>query len=292
MPIHPAPPIDLPGKVEGLRQGLQAVIDLGHGISDSDFDRPTSCPGWAVRDQFAHIAAVEAFLEGEEQPETDLSGLTHLSHDFSIWMEHGVQARRERPGAAVVAELEQLLRRRLSTLSNPDLELETPVRAPGSTGTVPLRRMLSLRLMDIWTHEQDIREALGRPGNLDTAGASVFVNTLVRAFPGLVSSRVGLSEGEAVILESTGPVTARTGVRMVTDAEGQLVGHPLFTGETEPGDQTVRVLKAGPTTSISMSTDALNRRAAGRRSTADTSYRVTGSEETAVAVLDALTFTP
>lgn len=291
MPIHPAPPVDLAGKVEGLRQGLQAVIDLGHGCSESDFDLPTACPGWTVRDQLSHIAAVEAFLEGEPHVEQDLSGLDHLHNDFAVWMEHGVQARRGRAGAEIVTELERLLPQRLATLSDPALTLETEVASPAGA-TVPLRRLLSLRLMDIWTHEQDLREALGRPGNLDTAGAAVFVNTVVRAFPGLVAERVPLAEGEAVILESSGPVTARTGVRMVAGDDGGLTGHPLFTGETDPGDNTVRVLKAGPTTSISLSTDALTRRAAGRRTTAETNYRVTGDEARAAAVLDAITITP
>ncbi|USQ80361.1 maleylpyruvate isomerase family mycothiol-dependent enzyme [Ornithinimicrobium faecis] len=290
MPIHPAPPRDLAGLIDGYAQTLRAVLDLGHACSPEDFAAPTSCPGWSVQDHIAHVAAVEHYLEGGENPDVDVSHLEHVHHEFAAWMEQGVQARREVPGAEVVAELEGLLQKRLATLANPDLTLETEVRAPmGSTRK--LSGLLKLRHQDIWVHEQDIREALGRLGDLDSPAASTFVNGLVNYFAQLVST-VEMADGQTVILESTGPVTARTGVRVSHDEHGKATYHQLFTGESESGMGVSVHSEDDPTTTISLSTEAIGRRAAGRRSTGDTAYSVVGDEALAVRVLDAIAFTP
>lgn len=290
MPLHPAPPRDLAGLIEGYRQTVQAVIDLGHACTPQQFAGSTSCPGWSLLDHFSHIAAVEHYLEGGENPEVEVSGLDHVHHEFAAWMERGVAARRATPGAEVVVELETLLHNRLATLADPTLTLETEVRAPLDS-TMKLGSLLKLRLTDIWTHEQDIREALGRLGDLDTPAAATFVNSLVRSFARLVRA-VPMADGQTVILESTGPVTARMGVRVSHDEAGEVTYHSLFTGESESGMGEAVHSADDPTTSISLSTDALTRRAAGRRTTGDTTYSVVGDEDLAARVLDALTFTP
>lgn len=289
MPIHPAAPDDLPGLVEAFRQTVQAVVDLGHGCRPDDFARPTPCPGWTALDHFAHVAAVEAYLDGAPNPDVELPERGHLHHEFAEWMERGVQARRGTTGADVVAELETLLHNRLSSLANPDLTVDTEVRAPIDT-TLPLGKLLRLRLMDIWTHEQDLREVLDRPGDLDAVGASVFLETLDRSFPALMAKRLDLPEGTAVILDCTGPVTARIGVRMSRDADGRPWAHALFSGDAEAESDTPPV--EGPTTTIVLSTDSLTRRAAGRRTTVDTAYQAVGDEDLAARVLDALVITP
>lgn len=290
MPIHPTPPEDLDALVEGFRQTVQAVIDLGRECSDEDFVRSTPCPGWTVQDQISHIAAVEAFLDGAEHPQVELTERGHIRHEFGEWMEQGVQVRRDRSGPEVVAELETLLHNRLATLADPSLTLETEVSGPMGS-TMSLGSLLRLRHQDIWTHEQDIREALNRIGNLDSPAASTFVNVLVRYFPKLVRD-VPMQDGQTVILESTGPVTARTGVRVSHDEDGEVTYHPLFTGESASGMGTLVHSQDDPSTTISLSTEALTRRAAGRRSTQDTTYSVVGDQELAARVLDAITFTP
>lgn len=290
MPVHPTPPRDLSELTEAYRQTMQAVIDLGQGLTAEQFTLPTSCPGWDLKDQFSHIAAVEYFLDGGDNPDVDVSGLEHVRHEFGEWMERGVQARRGTPGEQVVAELETLLHNRLATLANPDLSLETEVAAPPAS-TMKLASLLKLRLNDIWTHEQDIREVLGRLGDLDSPAAATFVKAIVLSFARLMHA-VPMVDGQSVILESTGPVTARAGVRVSHDEAGQATYHSLFTGESESGMAPAGHLEADPSTTISLSTEALTRRAAGRRPTSETTYTVVGDEELAARVLDALTFTP
>lgn len=289
MPIHPAPQHDLDGLVEGYRQTVQAVIDLGNACTEEDFSRPTSCPGWTVQDHISHIAAVEAYLDGGEHPQLDLPELAHVRNESSEWTEQGVQLRRDRDGSQVVAELETLLHNRLATFAEPSLTLESPVRGPMDS-TMPLGSLLRLRHQDIWVHEQDIREVLDRIGDLDSPAAVTFVNALVRRFAKLVRE-VSMQDGQTVILDSTGPVMARMGVR-VSHTDNEVTYHSLFTGESESGMGDAVHSKDNPSTTISLSTDALTRRAAGRRSTQDTTYSVVGDEDLAALVLDAITFTP
>ncbi len=120
---------------------------------------------------------------------------------------------------------------------------------------------------------------------------------IVDAFPRILAKRLDLPAGQTVILESTGPVTARVGVRMAHGSDGEVVGHTLFSGSQETAaedaaDQVEHPEEDVVSTTIMMSTDALTRRAAGRRTTEETSYKVVGDEETARAVLDALVITP
>ncbi|MGC1208226.1 MAG: hypothetical protein WA880_09780, partial [Ornithinimicrobium sp.] len=71
----------------------------------------------------------------------------------------------------------------------------------------------------------------------------------------------------------------------------------LFSGSQETAaedaaDQVEHPEEDVVSTTIMMSTDALTRRAAGRRTTEESTYKVFGDEETARAVLDALVITP
>ncbi|MGB5952962.1 MAG: maleylpyruvate isomerase family mycothiol-dependent enzyme [Ornithinimicrobium sp.] len=305
MPQHPAAPEELVDLIEGYRQAMRSMIDLARSCPEAKADAPTPCPGWSVKDQFAHIAALEAYFDGGDYPVLELPERGHLRSDFAEWMEYGVQARRHMTLAEVVDELETLLFNRLATLSNPDLTVDSMVLGPMGK-EITLGDLMGRRLTDIWVHEQDVRESLGRIGNLDSPAAAEFVSRIVQAMPVVLRKRLDLPAGTTVILESTGPVTARVGVRMGRDSHDHVVAHSLFTGATEADEQDAgsdtpddggraaedTSADTNSAVTISMTTDALTRRAAGRRSTQDTTYKVIGDEDTARAVLDVLAITP
>lgn len=296
MPLHPSAPEELIDLVEAYRQAMRSFIDLARSCPDAKVDAETVCPGWSVKDHVAHVASLEAYFDGGDYPEVELPEQSHLKSTFTTWLEHGVQARKDQSMESLVDELETLMFNRIATLGNPDLTLDTIVHGPMDR-EVTLGDLIERRLVDIWVHEQDLREALGRIGNLDSPAASTFVARIVDAFPRILTRRLDLPAGQTVILESSGPVTARVGVRMAHGSDGEVVGHTLFTGSQETAaedaaDQGEHPEEDVVTTSISMSTDALTRRAAGRRTTEDTSYKVVGDEEIARLVLDALVITP
>lgn len=282
MSTHPLPPTGLDELVEAYRQTVQAVIDLGYGCRDEDFARETDCPGWTLRDQISHVAGVESRLAGIAERRVEVPDHPWLRSDTAREIERSVELRRSQSGPQVVAELQRLLPTRLEQLGRPGLTEETEVEGP--FGPMPLGRLLTMRVNDVWCHEQDIRGALERPGNLDSPGAAQFTSTVLEAFARRIH-RLALPVGTAVIVESTGPVTARAGVRMIDGEDGPQVER-LFTGESDPtaADEAV--------TTIRLSTQALTRRGAGRASVAHTPHGVDGDEAVAEAVLESLVVTP
>ena len=284
MPLHPAAPEDLPGLVAAFQQTVQAVVELGRSCGDREFDLPTACPGWTVKDQVAHVVGVEKWMDTGQLPSIRVPDYGHVRNEMGHFTEKGVELRRGMRGSKVVDELETLLARRVEDLSRPELELDTVVRSP--FGPKPLGEVLRTRTMDVWTHEQDIRQALGRPGNLDSGGAVVFMHLLFSSLPKLVARQAQIPPGHVVIIESTGPVVGRAGVWVESSDDGKPRGIPLFSGIAHDGDPD------DVFTTITLSTDALTRRAAGRGTLDDIHFTVQGDEAVARQVLENLVFVP
>jgi uncharacterized protein (TIGR03083 family) len=242
----------------------------------------TDCPGWTVADQVAHVVGGEAMMAGEDDPDVDVSGLSHVRHPFAERHEKAVQARRGRHLDDVVEELEERLGERLAFYRAEGTTAQTPI--PGPFGPTTVAGLLGIRTFDIWVHEQDIREAIGRPGGLDTPAAALSVSRVFAAVPRVVAKGAQVPPGHAVVLDLTGPTVGRAGAR-VEERDGRLVGIPLFTGEHEEHPDTV-------TTSLTMSTRVAMRLAAGRRRPEDLHVVVHGDDDIARRVLDALAMTP
>jgi uncharacterized protein (TIGR03083 family) len=286
VPQHPAPPTDLGGLVGAYEQTTRAVIDLGQTLSARDFAKDTECPGWTVKDQFSHIAGIEGWLDGAAPPQLELPELPYVRNEQGEFIELFVQERRSREGADIVGELEDVLESRLAQLRDATMTEDTTVRGP--FGRTTAAQALTLRASDVWVHEQDIRTAVGRPGDLDTPAAAIFVAAVIRAFPRVVARDAKVPVGHAVIVDVTGPVVARAGARVVLDENRRPFGEELFTGGSHAEDTASAPTE---TTSIVVSTDALTRRAAGRRAVDDLVFSVSGDGDVARAVLENLVVT-
>lgn len=308
MPMHPAPPEDLHGLVEAFIQTAQSVLDLGRTCRPEDFQKPTQCLGWTVHDQFSHIVGLEAMLEGYADPPVVVPDYPYVTNDQARALEAAVELRRSRSDRDVLSELEHVLNSRFSTLRSPGLT-ETSI-IPGPFGPAEAATVTKLRTFDIWVHEQDIRTALERPGDLDSPAAAVVVDVVIDLLPRVVVKGAGLPVGQRVILDVTGPVHARTGVRVDLDERGRPWGYAMFTGDkphisttqtstTQTGTpqtstaavSTTTEQSEEPTTSIALSTAAFTRRATGRQSVSETRYTVVGDEDIARRVMQALVVT-
>lgn len=282
MSVHPPAPSDLGALVDAYAQTMRNVIDLGRTMRPGDEALPTDCPGWTVLDQVAHVASTEAMVAGEPEPDVDVSRHEHVRHAFGERIEKYVESRRGRELAEVLDELEERLEERLQLYRSGTEWAERPVAGP--FGPTTLGDLLKVRIFDIWVHEQDVREALGRPGGLDTGAAAHAVAQLFTALPRIVARTAAIEPGNAVVLDLTGPTVGRAGVR-VEEQDGRAVGVPLFTGGHDEHPDVVA-------TSLTMSTQVAGRLAGGRRPPADVHVVVHGDEEVARRVLAALTITP
>lgn len=287
MPQHPSAPEDLHGLVEAFGHTAQAVVDLTFALNERDFDKPTQCPGWTVKDQVSHITSLELAMLGRPDKLVEVPDYDYLKTDVGRAVENGVELRRRRNGHEVVEELQRVLAERMGRLHDPELSEEDVVDTP--LGPMDLLRALRLRIFDVWCHEQDIRTALGRIGNLDSPAAAVSVDWVLKALPLVVVRRAGIEQGKVVMIELTGPVQARAGIRVEVDEDGRPVGREMFSRGT---DETGPIPAIGKTTNIQMATEPFMRRAAGRQPVDELHYTVFGDEEVARRVLEALAITP
>ena len=70
---------------------------------------------------------------------------------------------------------------------------------PAGPGTVA--DLLTLRVMDSWSHEQDIRRAVGRPGHCDGPAVAESVGYFARFLPYVVGKRAAAPDGSKVVFQ-------------------------------------------------------------------------------------------
>lgn len=283
--MHPSAPDDLPGLLEAYDQCVQAVIDLGWSCREADFAAATECPGWTVKDQISHVVGLEKTFAGIHREPIDVPDYDHVLTDLARAVEVDVEARRSWPGRDVVTELADFHAERMEQLQVTGRGVDEVVGGAFGPDTT-FGQQLRSRILDVWVHEQDIRAALDRPGDLDSAGAATFTGAVLEALPRIAARVARIEPGHAIVLDVTGPIVAREGARVTNGEDGRPYGELLFSGHDRPiGDEQLDV------TTIQLTTDALTRRAAGRRSTDQIRYTVIGDEQVARRLLDAIVIT-
>jgi len=189
--------------VENLGMVWASVDRLCSGLPDSDWDLPTGCPGWTVKDHLSHLVDYEARALGRPASEQDPGPRPYLKNDMGRSNEIGVDARRPRPGPAVLEEFREVTAERMAQLGRlTEQDLAAQTMTPAGPGT--LADLLTLRVMDSWSHEQDIRRAVGRPGGEDGPAAAEAVGYFVRFLPYVVGKRAAAPEGSKVVFRIGG----------------------------------------------------------------------------------------
>lgn len=156
---------------EAYEQALRAVLKVAEELGPGDWSRPTECPGWTVHDQIAHVVSLEQSLLGDDRPSALGSYGPHVRNKTGELMEDGVDPLRSATPAELLAGLREVVDRRADVLRD---GLDPDATTLGPIGTeVPVARFLPIRIFDVWAHEQDVRRAVGRPGDQDGPAARV-----------------------------------------------------------------------------------------------------------------------
>jgi uncharacterized protein (TIGR03083 family) len=185
--------------VEHLATTWASVDELCGTLTDAEWAMPTGCPGWTVQDQVAHLVDYESVALGRPRPEHRVTDLSHTRNEMGAANEVGVDARRARTGAEVLAELREVVAARMERLAALD-EARLADEAPTAVGTGTVRDALTLRLMDTWSHEQDIRRAVGRPGHAAGPAVDAVLDWWTSFLPMLVGKRAAAPEGSTIVL--------------------------------------------------------------------------------------------
>ena len=235
--------VDRDAVVAALDEQFDAVVAIADDLGADDADRPTACPGWSVKDHLSHIVGTEAMLLGRDNPQVDLpDDLPHVRNDIGRFNEAWVEWYRPRPPTEVASDLRQVVDERRRALAGMDQaafaeDSFTPA-GPDTYG-----RFMRIRVMDMWTHEQDIREALDRPGHLEGLAPAMALDEVSTALGYVVGKKAAAPAGSAVRIELTGPLARRIDIEVgdrarIVDA---LAGEPTTT-LTVPGDHFMRLV--------------------------------------------------
>jgi len=231
--------------VELLGQEWGAIDGLLAGISDQDWSRE-ALPGWDVHDVLAHIIGTERMLSGAEFPPAPVGDLgAHVRNDIGKANEAWVLALRDRPHADLLADFRSVTAQRLASLRAMSAEeFNAPSWTPAGQATYA--RFMRIRIFDCWMHEQDIRAAVGLPGNEDGPVAAEALAEVVLALGYIIGKKGRAPDGSSVLIRLTGPV--ERDLPVVVEGRARVVA--LIEGE--------------PTASLALSSSLFLRLAGGR----------------------------
>jgi uncharacterized protein (TIGR03083 family) len=257
------------------------IEELGDGLSTAEWSTATDCPGWTVQDNVAHIIGTERMLLGE-QPGAETAGAgeaAHVRNDIGKMNEQWIATYRSWDGARVLDELRAVTKRRLEALrAMSDAEWDEEGFTPEGPG--PYRQFMEIRVFDSWYHDQDIREALDRPGYLDGAIADLVVTRVRdRALGYVVGKKAAAPPESTIVIEVAGDPPMVATVSVPPEGRAVLLDAP----------------PSAPTARIDLDRRTFTRLAGGRWSAdharAHGTVSVAGDTELANRVVENLAFT-
>ncbi len=257
--------------IENLSAAWRSLEGLCSTFTEDDWRQPTGCPGWTVQDALAHLVDYESRALGRPAPDHVPDDVSHTKNDMGRSNEVGVDYRRTRRGGEVLDEFREVTAARLGQMRAwSDDVLAQEIMTPAGPGTVA--DMLTLRVMDTWSHEQDMRRALGRPGATDGPVADEAIAYFARFLPYVVGKRAGAPDGATIVFEIGDahrlPIEVKHGRARAA--------------ETTPPSPTVTI--GVPVTTFA----AL----VGGRTDAPDDVRIVGDQRLGHAIVDALGFMP
>jgi uncharacterized protein (TIGR03083 family) len=274
-----------PGMTEPLIDRLdevwQDVVDLCTPLTADEWATPTDCPGWSVHDNVAHMIGTERMLAGE-QPEAGADAVgdaPHVRNDIGKANEQWIATYRPLDGAALLDEFRRVTGARLDALkamSTGDWDREgfTP-EGPG-----PYRQFMEIRVFDCWYHDQDIRQAVDRPGFLEGPAADLSIERIPRKALGyVVGKKAGAAPGSSVVFEIAGDTPIVAAISVPPEGRSVLL-------DAAPADPTARIA-----TDRRTFTRLAGGRWTGDQARANGVVRIDGDQDLGNRVVDNLGFT-
>ncbi|HET6963142.1 MAG TPA: maleylpyruvate isomerase family mycothiol-dependent enzyme [Acidimicrobiales bacterium] len=268
------------GLVAQLHEVWDALADLGASLDDHEWAAPTPCPGWPVSAQYAHVIGTESMLLSRPNPEVEEPAQppAHVRNQIGGFNEVWVASMAARSRQEVLDAFAEVVAARKEALA---AMTEEDFSAPSWTpvGQADYRRFMQIRVFDCWVHEQDVRDAVGRPGHETGPVVEQSIDEIVRAAGFVIGKKAGAPAGSGVRIELTGPASRRIDIEVADRA------------------RVVEALAAEPTATLELSSTAYTRLACGRISPAEVAggglggARLRGDEALARRVLENLAFT-
>jgi uncharacterized protein (TIGR03083 family) len=272
--LHPT----LQPYADAWTHSIDAISELVLPLVEGEWNRRTPCPGWSVRDVVSHVIGLDCEMLGDPRPIHTLPrDLFHVTNDHQRYMEMQVDVRRHHTAPEMTSELEYVVIRRNRQLRNESRDPGTKVRGPLGT-ELTLEDAMRSHAFNVWVHEQDLRTALGHPGNLDSPGAHIARDVLLAALPDVVAVKADAPRSSAVVFDVHGPIEFLRTIRVDIQGRGTLESTPAL----------------GPAATLSLDWETYVRLACGRVTPEQAADRVKAEGDPALtgAILRNFSVTP
>jgi uncharacterized protein (TIGR03083 family) len=187
--LEPVEPIDAVPLFPGERA---ALLELLAGLTDEEWAKPTVCPGWSVKDIAQHLLADDV---GRLSSGRDGFVSPSFAEDLDIGRWDGLVAAIDRQNDLWVRATRRISPRLLVELlritdeptaayfKSLDLtRLGTPVDWAGPD-PAPVWLDVAREYTERWVHQQQIRDAVGKPGLTEREWLHPVLDAFVRALP-------------------------------------------------------------------------------------------------------------
>ena len=240
--------VEPPGRVyvlDVMPEERDALVTLLRELSPSDWSNETACPGWTVHDVAAHILGTDLRnLSGgreeysppgqmTEEPETwaDLVALVNRLNEEWVRATRWI-------GPVTLRELLEFTGRRVQEyFLSVSLAESKIVVSWANPDPAPNWLHIAREYTERWVHQQQIRDAVERPGLTEVRFMRPMIDTFMRALPRAYAS-CHIDIDAAVLVEVVGAAGSRWLIRH-TNGEWH-----LFKGDGDHGqrmDATVRI---------------------------------------------------
>ena len=200
-------------EVDRLGTVWASLVELCGSLSPDDWDSAADLPGWTVKDIVAHLSGSESFFMGRPLPDHEIGEREYVRNELGSANEISVDFRRSLSPQEVFEEFQALTKERMGEIRDvTEAELEADSWTPLGPGT--FRDLLATRLVDAWTHEQDIRRATDRPGHLEGPVPATVTERLMLAMPYVIGKRVAPADGTSIAFEIGRPPVANRAIRV------------------------------------------------------------------------------
>lgn len=230
-------------------RAIRAEPDALTGELTADQWKTSVLPGWDVKDTLAHILGTERMLEGGVDGIQDRMAQVvasagadierpHVRNPIGVTNEAWVEHHRSCSPDELLRQFRTTTAGRLAALkAMSDEDFASSSWTPAGQGTHA--SFMRIRIFDCWMHDQDIRYAVGRPGNDGGPAAEASPDEAVGALGFVAGKRGRAPQGSLVAFELTGPVKrtlyvevtdwARVGTAISRDPDVSLrLESPLF----------------------------------------------------------------
>lgn len=190
----------------GLERVWSTLDDLLSPLEAADWAGPSPLPGWDVKAIVAHVVGTESMLLGLEPtvpavPETEWP--PHVHNDIGAFNERWIEQYRATPPDELLEVFRSVTDRRGRALeAMTDEEWNAQSFTPAGLDTYG--RFMRIRIFDCWTHDQDIRDAVGRAGNTSGPDVDLALQEMASAMPYVVGKLAGAPAGSDVTIRLTG----------------------------------------------------------------------------------------